>query len=301
MGRDAHKLAGPVCELNDLGFEGRTWTFEKKVVGESYCRVLLDRALATAKWCTRFPSATVRHHSAAASDHSPIVLSWQQETPHLRKKKKRFRYEVMWEDHVEFKQSLTDSWNENRGAGNLHVFRQKLKQVSGHLVRWDRATFGNVRRELQALKMELDRMQSHPLSTGSSHAELKISEKIMELWLSVGDRNNQFFHIRASRRSKRNKIVKLKKLGGQFTVNEQELGEITTETLYTSDGTENMEAVLDRVPVKVSPEMNAMLIAPYTEVEVKEALFQMFPTKSPGPDGFPAHFSSAIGICVVWK
>jgi hypothetical protein len=222
----------------------------------------------------------------------------------------------MWEDHVEFKQSLTDSWNENRGAGNLHVFQQKLKQVSGHLVRWDRATFGNVRRELHALKMELDRMQSHPLSTGSSHAELKISEKIMELnhreevmwrrrsrilWLSVGDRNNRFFHIRASRRSKRNEIVKLKKLDGQFTVNEQELGEITTETLYTSDGTENMEVVLDRVPVKVSPEMNAMLIAPYTEVEVKEALFQMFPTKSPGPDGFPAHFSSAIGICVVWK
>jgi hypothetical protein len=51
-----------------------------------------------------------------------------------------------------------------------------------------------------------------------------------------------------------------------------------------------MEAVLDTVPVKVSPEMNAKLIAPYTEAEVKEALFQMFPTKSPGPDGFPAHF-----------
>jgi hypothetical protein len=51
-----------------------------------------------------------------------------------------------------------------------------------------------------------------------------------------------------------------------------------------------MEAVLDTVPVKVSPEMNAKLIAPYIEAEVKEALFQMFPTNSPGPDGFPAHF-----------
>lgn len=172
-------------------------------------------------------------------------------------------------------------------------------------------------------------MQSHPLRTGPSHAELKISEKIMKLnhrdevmwrqrsrilWLTAGDRNTRFFHMRASQipslfllqekklmirrpstssRRKRNKIVKLKKPNGQFTVNEQELDEITTEfykTLYMSEVTENMEAVLNTVPVKVSPEMNAKLIAPYTEAEVKEALFQMFPTKSPGPDGYPAHF-----------
>jgi hypothetical protein len=36
--------------------------------------------------------------------------------------------------------------------------------------------------------------------------------------------------------------------------------------------------------------MNSKLIAPIEEKEVKEALFQMFPTKAPGPDGFPAHF-----------
>ena len=36
--------------------------------------------------------------------------------------------------------------------------------------------------------------------------------------------------------------------------------------------------------------MKEMLVAPYTVEEVKSALFQMFPTKSPSPDGFPAHF-----------
>jgi hypothetical protein len=36
--------------------------------------------------------------------------------------------------------------------------------------------------------------------------------------------------------------------------------------------------------------MNSKLIASIEEKEVKEALFQMFPTKAPGPDGFPAHF-----------
>lgn len=51
-----------------------------------------------------------------------------------------------------------------------------------------------------------------------------------------------------------------------------------------------MEQVLQHVPTKVTQNMNDMLMAPYTQEEVKTTLFQMGPTKAPGPDGFPAHF-----------
>ena len=68
-----------VCGLSDLGFEGRSWTFEKKVAGGSYCRVSMDRGLATADWCSRFPCAKVKHLAAAASDHGPILLEWRPE------------------------------------------------------------------------------------------------------------------------------------------------------------------------------------------------------------------------------
>jgi hypothetical protein len=47
---------------------------------------------------------------------------------------------------------------------------------------------------------------------------------------------------------------------------------------------------METVPVKVTPEMNRTLLDPYKEGEVKDALFQMFSTKAPDPDGFPAHF-----------
>ena len=36
--------------------------------------------------------------------------------------------------------------------------------------------------------------------------------------------------------------------------------------------------------------MNDQLLVPFESKEVKGALFHMFPTKAPGPDGFPAHF-----------
>jgi hypothetical protein len=57
--------------------------------------------------------------------------------------------------------------------------------------------------------------------------------------------------------------------------------------------------VLVVVPAKVTADMNAKLMNPFAEKEVKEALFQMFPTKAPGPDGFPAHFFRHTGMCVV--
>ena len=41
---------------------------------------------------------------------------------------------------------------------------------------------------------------------------------------------------------------------------------------------------------KVTPEMNELLCALVTDVEIENALFMMKPNKSPGPDGFTAGF-----------
>ena len=62
------------------------------------------------------------------------------------------------------------------------------------------------------------------------------------------------------------------------------------ENLYKSEGCIGIEEVLSHIPVRVDGNMNARLNAQYTKDEVKEALFQMFPTKAPGPDSLPAHF-----------
>ena len=91
------------------------------------------------------------------------------------------------------------------------------------------------------------------------------------MWLAEGDRNTRFFHLRASRRKRRNKISKLKKADGDFTVNEQEMKEVTRdfyENLFSSEGVHNMKVV-----VKVTSEMNNKLLMPFTGLEVKEVFF----------------------------
>jgi hypothetical protein len=87
-----------VCGLMDLGYTGTAWTFEKKLTGGTYCRVRLDRGLATLSWAERFPLATVNHLNATASDHSAILLRHVpgEVIPPVQR---LFRYEAMWETH----------------------------------------------------------------------------------------------------------------------------------------------------------------------------------------------------------
>jgi len=90
-----------------------------------------------------------------------------------------------------------------------------------------------------------------------------------------------------------NRIIKLIRPDVSECTNINELHGMTIyfyHKLFELEGTFNLHQVLDHVPCKVTDEMNNFLCAPFDEKEIKNALFQMFPTKLPGPNGFPAHF-----------
>lgn len=113
------------------------------------------------------------------------------------------------------------------------------------------------------------------------------------LWLQNGDKNTKFFHATASQRQRKNRIGGLMDEGGLWHEEQGAIEKFNIEyfsSIYSSDQPPNFEASMEAVDERVTPEMNNVLLENFKAEEVWQALQQMYPTKSPGPDSMSPIF-----------
>lgn len=88
-------------------------------------------------------------------------------------------------------------------------------------------------------------------------------------------------------RRKRNRIGNLKREDGSWTTNDKEVGIEVAKyyaDLFHSNCHINYKEILDGIPESITSQMNASLIKPMEEEEIKDAIFSMNPNKAPRPD-----------------
>ncbi|CAM8965691.1 unnamed protein product [Rhodiola kirilowii] len=294
------------CELVDLGYSGDIFTYSNRRKEEHEVRARLDRVVANGVWRNNFPKATVSHVFANTSDHVLLVLYIQGRK--LAKKRNIQRFEPMWTRHKGFKEAVRASWADQAEGGSIS---EKLEVCIRGLSQWSKAEFGNVSRIVKSLKDRIQQLKREPRTEETASMEAKLTDELDEWmereelfwrqrsraeWLRSGDRNTSYFHAKASQRKKRNQIDKLRNQTGELSYSESEF--ISTITNYFTDIFKSQvnnhgewwDREFEAVPKLITEEMNERLKAPYTEGEVRRALFQMHPTKAPGLDGFPALF-----------
>ncbi|GKV09210.1 hypothetical protein SLEP1_g20749 [Rubroshorea leprosula] len=120
-------------------------------------------------------------------------------------------------------------------------------------------------------------------------------QKSRKMWLRDGDANTKFFHNCVKGRWRRNEINSIQVNGKQI----REVGELKVgvakyfQDLFTESNW--LRPKLDGINFKqLSHADNEPLMAEFSEEEIKSAVWDCEPTKSPGPDGFNFKFIKAM-------
>lgn len=146
-----------LCELEDLGFSGMSFTYDNEQYGNNNIKVRLDRACADEQWRDLFPATKVVHTASSCSDHCLLVI---QVVPLVdRYRTSNHRYEIRWKRDPALPHIIEQAWPKSNPQGNLGLVAASLKQIMMSLWSWSKQKFGHVNREIEKLCSELANLQ----------------------------------------------------------------------------------------------------------------------------------------------
>jgi hypothetical protein len=297
------------CSLMDLGFIGSEFTWSNNREDESLVRVRLDRGVASQNWQTLFPNATVNHITFVNSDHMALLMDMTpcQQQPR-RKKHKMFRFDHTWIREEGCEDAIAEAWQSDCVGTSMFRLVHKIKQCRLQLIRWSQSQVRVTPRLIEKKKCHLQALEKQRPEVYNAREVNSVRRELCGLmkqeetfwrqrsrvaWLHGGDNNSKYFHECASQRKRTNTIHGLRDSTQTWQTDPGVMENIAVEyfqSLFVSSNPTHIAPVTQLVDEVVTHDMNMKLLHPFTTEEVKTALFQMHPSKAPGPDGMTALF-----------
>ncbi|XP_075099289.1 uncharacterized protein LOC142176118 [Nicotiana tabacum] len=253
------------CNLFDLGFKGSIFTWWNGRAEEDCIFKRLDRCLANLQFQQTFSGIEVQHLSKTGSDHSPMYLKCDIETPPI---KKPFKFLNFWVEHATFKDVVRDNWTADFSANPFIIFNHKLKKLKKTLSLWSKATFGNIFQKIASMEeiVMVHEAEFEANPTGMNREILKKVQADLIKCLALEE----------------------KYCGGTWIEEEKEIAEEAIkfyEEQFTEAATPSLFDIVEHVPNLINNEQNAELIKQPTKEEVKVVVFGLNGDRAGGPDG----------------
>ncbi|XP_074327302.1 uncharacterized protein LOC141665222 [Apium graveolens] len=115
------------CGLEELGFVGCEFTWEKFRGTPNWIQERLDRGFANQRFRNLFPNAVVHVLEVSTLDHLPMLLNLNMQV--YMPKAKRFRFENIWVRESDCLNLVRDSWNVNGNESIMGGNRVRVSQV----------------------------------------------------------------------------------------------------------------------------------------------------------------------------
>jgi hypothetical protein len=256
-----------------------------------------------------FPEASVKHIVVAHSDHLGLLLELAPcLLPGRKKKNRQFRFDHTWVHEENCEEVIAEAWSSSYSGTPMFCLNQKIKQCRLQLLKWSQSQLRPTPRNIESKKRQLQELECQStecynarevnmvrreLRTLMRKEEIFWRQRSRVTWLKGGDSNSRYFHECASQRRKTNTVHGLHDSNGVWQTDPGVMESIVVEyfqNLFLSSSPTTINEVSQLVDERVSPEMNAALLAPFSSEEVRSALFQIAPSKAPGPDGMTALF-----------
>ncbi|KAL9667546.1 hypothetical protein QQ045_001908 [Rhodiola kirilowii] len=198
---------------------------------------------------------------------------------------KPFRFESMWMRDASIEETIIKNWTSNGSMSD------KLTHLSNQLKVWNKTEFGNVGNKLRKLKKDLFEVRQGVRTKLTSEKEKYLANEIDEwfireetiwvqrsriAWLSEGDNNTRFFHLKANARKRTNIISSLLDKDGSSCSSSAEIERVAVsyfQDIFSSNirlSDSEITASLQCIPRAVSEDHNRVLMDPYTESELKD-------------------------------